>query len=268
MTDTQSRAAFEAWAVTDGLTLHTIALLTDPPQFGGYFDPATAQAWKVWQAAGRSTTTLPIDLPEPDAEIEVLTRPDHREINVDGWRDALPDGVYKVHTEQSVRTLLKAATQRGRQPAVDPPQTRMDIGFNVVGGVLPGIIIRRIELTDEQRRSLQADCDGPIPSAAPARPKAWWMRRNSLAATAPASEETAMAKFNVRQMALDAGFREAFPEEGELPAVWHLCSTAEIERLIEMAVAAEREAIAEYVDRNLMDNKAYAQAIRAREDAA
>ncbi|MPN12466.1 hypothetical protein SDC9_159784 [bioreactor metagenome] len=56
------------------------------------------------------------DLPDPDAEIEVLTHGDHREINVDGWNDALPDGVYRVYTEQSVRTLLEAAAQHSYRP--------------------------------------------------------------------------------------------------------------------------------------------------------
>jgi len=51
-------------------------------------------------------------LPEPDAEIEVLTHGDHREINVDGWSDALPDGVYKVYTERHVQELLSETRRK------------------------------------------------------------------------------------------------------------------------------------------------------------
>lgn len=86
-------------------------------------------------------------------------------------------GDYEMYLASQAWQAARAAAPscRGCEEPTDQAETRMDAGIDRGGEVLPGVVVTRIELTDEQRKGLQADCDGPIPSAAPALPQAGWI---------------------------------------------------------------------------------------------
>lgn len=50
----------------------------------------------------------PVQLPEPQAEIEVRSMKTYLDLSIHEWRDTLPDGEYKIYTEHQVRQLLAA----------------------------------------------------------------------------------------------------------------------------------------------------------------
>lgn len=50
----------------------------------------------------------PVQLPEPQAEIEVRSMKTYLDLSIHKWRDTLPDGAYNIYTEQQVRDLLAA----------------------------------------------------------------------------------------------------------------------------------------------------------------
>lgn len=50
----------------------------------------------------------PVQLPEPQAEIEVRSMKTYLDLSIHEWRDTLPDGTYNIYTEQQVRELLAA----------------------------------------------------------------------------------------------------------------------------------------------------------------
>lgn len=54
------------------------------------------------------TNAAPVQLPEPQAEIEVRSMKTYLDLSIHEWRDTLPDGTYKIYTEQQVRDLLEA----------------------------------------------------------------------------------------------------------------------------------------------------------------
>ena len=54
------------------------------------------------------TQAAPVQLPEPQAEIEVRSMKTYLDLSIHEWRDTLPDGAYNIYTEQQVRELLAA----------------------------------------------------------------------------------------------------------------------------------------------------------------
>lgn len=49
-----------------------------------------------------------------------------------------------------------------------------------------------------------------------------------------------MSRTDIIRLALEAGLKIAMPADGDLPDVWHVTSTAELERFAELVAAAER----------------------------
>ncbi len=49
-----------------------------------------------------------MQLPEPQAEIEVRSMKTYLDLSIHEWRDTLPDGAYNIYTEQQLRELLAA----------------------------------------------------------------------------------------------------------------------------------------------------------------
>lgn len=54
------------------------------------------------------TQAAPVQLPEPQAEIEVRSMKTYLDLSIHEWRDTLPDGAYNIYTEHQVRELLAA----------------------------------------------------------------------------------------------------------------------------------------------------------------
>ncbi|WP_260673741.1 hypothetical protein [Comamonas aquatica] len=54
------------------------------------------------------TQAAPVQLPEPQAEIEVRSMKTYLDLSIHEWRDTLPDGAYNIYTEQQLRELLAA----------------------------------------------------------------------------------------------------------------------------------------------------------------
>jgi|GEM_PF-2675792 len=63
-----------------------------------------------WQdaAAPQQPVAAPVQLPEPQAEIEVRSMKTYLDLSIHEWRDTLSDGAYNIYTEQQVRDLLAA----------------------------------------------------------------------------------------------------------------------------------------------------------------
>lgn len=59
-------------------------------------------------AAPQPPEAEPVQLPEPQAEIEVRSMKTYLDLSIHEWRDTMPDGEYKIYTEQQVRQLLAA----------------------------------------------------------------------------------------------------------------------------------------------------------------
>lgn len=57
-------------------------------------------------AAPHPPEAAPVQLPEPQAEIEVRSMKTYLDLSIHEWRDTLPDGTYNIYTEQQVRQLL------------------------------------------------------------------------------------------------------------------------------------------------------------------
>jgi hypothetical protein len=55
---------------------------------------------------GIEKAAAPVQLPEPQAEIEVRSMKTYLDLSIHEWRDTLPDGAYNIYTEQQVRQLL------------------------------------------------------------------------------------------------------------------------------------------------------------------
>lgn len=61
------------------------------------------------------TNAAPVQLPEPQAEIEVRSMKTYLDLSIHEWRDTLPDGAYNIYTEQQVRELLAAHGITGKE---------------------------------------------------------------------------------------------------------------------------------------------------------
>lgn len=59
-------------------------------------------------AAPQPPEAAPVQLPEPQAEIEVRSMKTYLDLSIHEWRDTLPDGAYNIYTEHQVRELLAA----------------------------------------------------------------------------------------------------------------------------------------------------------------
>ena len=59
-------------------------------------------------AAPQPPEAAPVQLPEPQAEIEVRSMKTYLDLSIHEWRDTLPDGAYNIYTEQQLRELLAA----------------------------------------------------------------------------------------------------------------------------------------------------------------
>lgn len=65
---------------------------------------AYAQADHIADAG--KMVAAPVQMPDPQAEIEVRSMKTYLDLSVHEWRDTLPDGTYNIYTEQQVRKLL------------------------------------------------------------------------------------------------------------------------------------------------------------------
>lgn len=173
----QSRAEFEKWARGESPSINLTR------EGNGYRYSLAETLYDAWQAALNyaiasnlaETATAEaglrdcvaltteqssgVELPEPVAHINqngVI-----HEAGYDWRRDNYLSGLY---TEQQVRALL-AGVKDSLIAASVRKFTDVDEMFDSILGD-SAVRVTRVELTDEQRRGLQADCSGPIPGAA------------------------------------------------------------------------------------------------------
>lgn len=110
MTQDQSRAEFEAWARRESPSIN---LTREGDGYRYSLAEMLYDAWQAARAAASATTqqSLQVDLPEAQCEVEVRSHATYVDHPIYEWRDNLPDGTYKLYTEQQVRALLAAAPQ-------------------------------------------------------------------------------------------------------------------------------------------------------------
>lgn len=69
-------------------------------------DAVRTLQYLVDAAAPQPPDVAPVQMPEPQAEIEVRSMKTYLDLSIHEWRDTLSDGTYNIYTEHQVSTIL------------------------------------------------------------------------------------------------------------------------------------------------------------------
>lgn len=88
--------------------MSALAAAPQPPEADHTEQPLEMVADHIPDAG--QMVAAPVQLPWPQAEIEVRSMKTYLDLSIHEWRDTLPDGTYKIYTEEQVRQLFQAKT--------------------------------------------------------------------------------------------------------------------------------------------------------------